>query len=69
MNKIHGVKQWVGLLVVVISTACTRKILGTFFMGMLCMILARESLALGLLMNTEGLAKHLVLNIGKEKNV
>ncbi|KAJ9559093.1 hypothetical protein OSB04_013707 [Centaurea solstitialis] len=68
VNKIHGVKAW-GLLAVVISTACTGKILGTFLMGMLCTIPARESLALGLLMNTKGLVELIVLNIGKEKKV
>ncbi|XP_071690552.1 cation/H(+) antiporter 20-like [Rutidosis leptorrhynchoides] len=68
VNKIHGVKAW-GLLAVVISTACTGKILGTFVMGMLCMIPARESLTLGLLMNTKGLVELIVLNIGKEKKV
>lgn len=68
VNKIQGVRAW-GLLAVVISTACTGKILGTFLMGMLCMIPARESLALGLLMNTKGLVELIVLNIGKEKKV
>ncbi|KAI3738421.1 hypothetical protein L2E82_28452 [Cichorium intybus] len=68
VNKIQGVEAW-GLLVVVISTACTGKILGTFLMGMVCMIPARESLALGLLMNTKGLVELIVLNIGKEKKV
>ncbi|KAI3696800.1 hypothetical protein L6452_29356 [Arctium lappa] len=68
VNKIRGAKAW-GLLAVVISTACTGKILGTFLMGMLCTIPARESLALGLLMNTKGLVELIVLNIGKEKKV
>nr|XP_043610905.1 cation/H(+) antiporter 20-like [Erigeron canadensis] len=68
VNKIHGIKAW-GLLVVVIMTACTGKILGTFLMGVLCMIPAQESLALGLLMNTKGLVELIVLNIGKEKKV
>ncbi|PWA96103.1 cation/H(+) antiporter 20 [Artemisia annua] len=68
VNKIKGAEAW-GLLAVVISTACTGKILGTFLMGMLCMIPARESLALGLLMNTKGLVELIVLNIGKEKKV
>nr|XP_043611403.1 cation/H(+) antiporter 20-like isoform X1 [Erigeron canadensis] len=68
VSKIHSVKAW-GLLVVVIMTACTGKILGTYLMGVLCMIPAQESLALGVLMNTKGLVELIVLNIGKEKKV
>ncbi|XP_071719997.1 cation/H(+) antiporter 20-like [Rutidosis leptorrhynchoides] len=68
VNKIRGSKSW-GLLAVVVSTACTGKIFGTFFMGVLCMIPVRESLALGVLMNTKGLVELIVLNIGKEKKV
>ncbi|KAL4560595.1 hypothetical protein LXL04_032748 [Taraxacum kok-saghyz] len=68
VNKIEGVKAW-GLLAVVITTACTGKILGTFLMGMVCMIPVRQSLTLGLLMNTKGLVELIVLNIGKEKKV
>ncbi|KDP35607.1 hypothetical protein JCGZ_09045 [Jatropha curcas] len=66
--QIRGVEAW-GLLVLVISTACAGKILGTFAVAMLCMIPARESLALGVLMNTKGLVELIVLNIGKEKKV
>ena len=33
------------------------------------MLPVRESLALGILMNTKGLVELIVLNIGKEKNV
>ncbi|KAL3531833.1 hypothetical protein ACH5RR_005354 [Cinchona calisaya] len=66
--KIHGANAW-GLLVLVISTACVGKILGTFSAAMLCKIPARESLTLGVLMNTKGLVELIVLNIGKEKKV
>lgn len=66
--KIRGAEAW-GLLGLVISTACAGKILGTFLVAMLCMIPARESLTLGLLMNTKGLVELIVLNIGKEKKV
>lgn len=66
--KIHGAEAW-GLLVLVISTACAGKILGTFAVAMLCMVPVRESLALGVLMNTKGLVELIVLNIGKEKKV
>ncbi|KAM3736783.1 hypothetical protein ACB098_09G006800 [Castanea mollissima] len=66
--KIYGAEAW-GLLVLVISTACAGKILGTFVVAMLCMIPVRDSLALGVLMNTKGLVELIVLNIGKEKKV
>ncbi|KAF2306139.1 hypothetical protein GH714_013175 [Hevea brasiliensis] len=66
--KIRGVQAW-GLLVLVVSTACAGKILGTFVVAMLCMIPARESLALGVLMNTKELVELIVLNIGKEKKI
>lgn len=66
--KIQGVKAW-GLLALVISVSCTGKILGTFLVAMLCKIPVRESLALGVLMNTKGLVELIVLNIGKEKKV
>ncbi|OWM64620.1 hypothetical protein CDL15_Pgr020587 [Punica granatum] len=66
--KIRGVEAW-GLLVLVISTASAGKILGTFMVAMLCTIPVRESLALGVLMNTKGLVELIVLNIGKDKKV
>lgn len=66
--KIHGAEAW-GLSVLVISMACTGKILGTFVVAMVFMIPIRESLALGVLMNTRGLVELIVLNIGKEKKV
>ncbi|XP_004302732.1 PREDICTED: cation/H(+) antiporter 20-like [Fragaria vesca subsp. vesca] len=68
VTKIHGIKAW-GLLALVISVSCTGKILGTFLVAMLCMIPVRESLALGVLMNTKGLVELIVLNIGKEKKI
>ncbi|XP_057972760.1 cation/H(+) antiporter 20-like [Malania oleifera] len=66
--KISGVEAW-GLLALVITTACAGKIFGTFVAAALCMVPARESLALGVLMNTKGLVELIVLNIGKEKKV
>ncbi|WCJ28281.1 Cation/H(+) antiporter 20 [Euphorbia peplus] len=65
---IRGGKAW-GLLVLVITTACAGKIIGTFAVAMMFMIPARESLTLGVLMNTKGLVELIVLNIGKEKKV
>ncbi|CAL0310421.1 unnamed protein product [Lupinus luteus] len=66
--KIHGGEAW-GLLVLVVTTACAGKIIGTFAVAMVCRIPARESLTLGVLMNTKGLVELIVLNIGKEKKV
>ncbi|KAL2554658.1 Cation/H(+) antiporter 20 [Forsythia ovata] len=68
VGKIQGVAAW-GLLALVISTACAGKILGTFVVALLCTFPVRESLALGLLMNTKGLVELVVLNIGREKKV
>ncbi|XVE61855.1 hypothetical protein DITRI_Ditri06bG0072500 [Diplodiscus trichospermus] len=66
--KIRGGEAW-GLLVLVISTACAGKIIGTFAVAMMFRMSVRESLALGFLMNTKGLVELIVLNIGKEKKV
>ncbi|XP_061358675.1 cation/H(+) antiporter 20-like isoform X2 [Gastrolobium bilobum] len=66
--KLQGVVEW-ELLLLVISTACAGKILGTFVVAVMCMIPVRESLTLGVLMNTKGLVELIVLNIGKEKKV
>ncbi|CAN4116113.1 unnamed protein product [Withania somnifera] len=69
ISQIHSVGAW-GLVVLVVSTACAGKVLGTFIVGiMLCGIPVREALALGFLMNTKGLVELIVLNIGKEKRV
>lgn len=68
VTTIRGGAAW-GLLCLVIFTACAGKILGTFVVAMFCMIPARESLTLAVLMNTKGLVELIVLNIGKEKKV
>ncbi|KAJ7972531.1 Cation/H(+) antiporter like [Quillaja saponaria] len=68
VTQLHGVEAW-GLLVLVISVACAGKIFGTFFVAILWMIPVRESLTLGVLMNTKGLVELIVLNIGKEKKI
>lgn len=61
--------QSVGLLFLVIMTACVGKIFGTFGMAFLFKINVRKSLALGFLMNTKGLVELIVLNIGKDRKV
>nr|GEU76617.1 cation/H(+) antiporter 20 [Tanacetum cinerariifolium] len=68
VTKISGGKGW-GLLAMVITAACGGKILGTFVVAVMCMMSVRESITLGLLMNTKGLVELIVLNIGKEKKV
>ncbi|KGN53371.1 cation/H(+) antiporter 18 [Cucumis sativus] len=65
---IQGAQSW-GLLVLVIVTACSGKILGTFLVSLLCKVPVREALALGFLMNTKGLVELIVLNIGKDRKV
>ena len=65
---IHNGRSW-GLLALVIATACGGKIIGTFLVATMFMIPARESLTLGVLMNTKGLVELIVLDIGKEKRV
>ncbi|KAL7133819.1 hypothetical protein ABFS83_12G165500 [Erythranthe nasuta] len=66
--KINGAEAW-GLLVLVITAASAGKIIGTFAVAMMCKIPARESITLGVLMNTKGLVELIVLNIGKDKKV
>ncbi|XVF08063.1 hypothetical protein REPUB_Repub06bG0193400 [Reevesia pubescens] len=66
--KISGGRAW-GLLALVISTACAGKIIGTFAVALMFSMTVKESLALGVLMNTKGLVELIVLNIGKEKKV
>jgi len=65
---IHGSTSW-GLLVLVITTACAGKILGTFLVAIAHKVQLRESLTLGFLMNTKGLVELIVLNIGKDRKV
>ncbi|XP_059645141.1 cation/H(+) antiporter 18-like [Cornus florida] len=65
---IKGLQSW-GLLVLVICTACTGKIIGTIAVSLWCKVPFREAVALGFLMNTKGLVELIVLNIGKDRGV
>ncbi|KAJ8768594.1 hypothetical protein K2173_022715 [Erythroxylum novogranatense] len=65
---IRGAQSW-GLLVLVITTACFGKIVGTIGVSLLCRVPFQEAVALGFLMNTKGLVELIVLNIGKERKV
>uniref|UniRef100_A0A0D3E427 Uncharacterized protein n=1 Tax=Brassica oleracea var. oleracea TaxID=109376 RepID=A0A0D3E427_BRAOL len=68
ITTIHGVKSW-GRLALVIVTACFGKIVGTVSAALLSKVGLRDSLVLGVLMNTRGLAELIVLNIGKDRKV
>ncbi|KAI5067140.1 hypothetical protein GOP47_0017668 [Adiantum capillus-veneris] len=68
IQSIHSI-QSVGLLLLVIATACVGKILGTFMMASFFETGRRKALALGFLMNTKGLVELIVLNIGKDRQV
>ncbi|KAG7584669.1 Cation/H+ exchanger [Arabidopsis thaliana x Arabidopsis arenosa] len=68
ITTIQGVKSW-GRLALVIVTACFGKIVGTVSVALLCKVGFRESVVLGVLMNTKGLVELIVLNIGKDRKV
>ncbi|GLT48146.1 hypothetical protein SLA2020_217870 [Shorea laevis] len=65
---IQGARSW-GLLVLVITTACFGKMVGTVTVSLFCRVPFQEALALGFLMNSKGLAELIVLNIGKDRKV
>ncbi|XP_065864475.1 cation/H(+) antiporter 18-like isoform X1 [Euphorbia lathyris] len=65
---IQGAQSW-GLLVLIITTACFGKIVGTVGVSLFCRVPFREALTLGFLMNTKGLVELIVLNIGKDRKV
>jgi Kef-type K+ transport system membrane component KefB len=65
---IRGGLAW-AMLALVIGTACAGKIAGTFLAAMACGMSARESVVLGVVMNTKGLVELIVLNIGRERKV
>ncbi|KAM0936767.1 putative cation/H+ exchanger, sodium/solute symporter superfamily [Dioscorea sansibarensis] len=61
-------QSW-GLVVLVITTACIGKILGTILVSLFVKVPCREAVTLGFLMNTKGLVELIVLNIGKDRKV
>ncbi|EPS63339.1 sodium/hydrogen exchanger, partial [Genlisea aurea] len=68
VSKIRGGRD-VGLLALAVAAACAGKVIGSFVVAVMCRFPARESLMIGVLMNTKGLVELIVLNIGKEKKV
>ncbi|KAI3914391.1 hypothetical protein MKW92_043912 [Papaver armeniacum] len=65
---IQGIQSW-GLLVLVIFTACFGKLVGVIGVSRACKVPWRESITLGVLMNSKGLVELIVLNIGKDRKV
>ncbi|CAI5465749.1 unnamed protein product [Closterium sp. Yama58-4] len=59
----------VGMIFLVIGTACVGKIGGIMSSAMIAGLPMRKSLVLGVLMNTKGLVELIVLNIGLSKKV
>ncbi|CAI5965841.1 unnamed protein product [Closterium sp. NIES-65] len=59
----------VGMIFLVIGTACVGKIGGSMASAMMAGLPLRKSLVLGVLMNTKGLVELIVLNIGLAKEV
>lgn len=59
----------VGILALVLGTACLGKVMGTVVVAKLFGMDVRRSFALGFLMNTKGLVELIVLNIGLSKGV
>ena len=57
------------MLILVILTACVGKIFGVYLAGRLNKFSSRDSLAIGVLMNTKGLVELIILNIGLEAKV
>lgn len=68
ITTIRGAQSW-GLLLLVISTACFGKVIGTIAVSLFCKVPFQEAVALGFLMNTKGLVELIVLNIGKDRKV
>eukprot|EP00741_Cyanophora_paradoxa_P005809 tig00000113_g5630.t1 len=58
-----------GVAVLVLFIACVSKVLGGLASGRMCGLSWRESLTLGVLMNTRGLVGLIVLNIGHDAGI
>jgi Kef-type K+ transport system membrane component KefB len=68
VGLINGVWLWL-LCLLILVTACTGKILGGMFSMRLMGETWRDSLSLGVLMNTRGLVELIVLNIGLQLGI
>eukprot|EP00833_Pecoramyces_ruminatium_P005960 jgi/Orpsp1_1/1179992/evm.model.c7180000071698.1 len=70
-TKLSALNSWSvwGMLVLVIVMACFGKIFFSAIAARFCKLTLRESITLGILMNTKGLVELIVLNIGREAGV
>jgi len=70
-TKLSALNSWSvwGMLVLVIAMACFGKIFFSSVAARFCKLTLRESITLGILMNTKGLVELIVLNIGREAGV
>lgn len=68
IGLVQGASQWL-LCGVILATACIGKFGGSFVAARLTGLGARDSAALGILMNTRGLMELIVLNLGLDLHV
>lgn len=70
-TKLSALDSWSvwGMLILVIAMACFTKIFFSAIAARICKLTWRESITLGILMNTKGLVELIVLNIGREAGV
>jgi len=70
-TKLSALNSWSvwGMLILVIAMACFGKIFFSSVAARFCGLTLRESITLGILMNTKGLVELIVLNIGREAGV
>lgn len=66
VEEIRGGGTW-GLVALLIAVASAGKTLGTLVASLVCLVPAREALALGFLMNTKGFVELIIVNIGREE--
>jgi len=68
LSALNSLDVW-GMLILVIVMACFGKIFFSAIAARFCKLTLRESITLGILMNTKGLVESIVLNIGREAGV
>ncbi|KAH9330118.1 hypothetical protein KI387_002226, partial [Taxus chinensis] len=69
VSTVSSAQSWGLLVLVILTSSCAGKIIGTPFVALPHIVPFREALTLGFLMNTKGLVELIVLNIGKDKKV
>lgn len=68
LGNLDDAMAW-GIVTLVIITAVFGKIFGTYIAGVFSNIPHRESLTIGVLMNTKGLVEMIILNLGYSEGV